>query len=157
MAEKHRTSTWGSCSIVRAVSWFGTRNGAVDRLICGPRPPLWSHQQDKSTRGTKWFALNPKGGAQKHHYSSTWSSSLALVKYVAMAIKIIVQTDGLTVAQSRRCLDHSVGGAITGESGMCRGGNGNYPGNGTVGNHLHISGHGGSGTAFCSPAFLPVK
>ena len=24
-----------------------------------------------STGGTKWFAHNPKGGAQKHHYSST--------------------------------------------------------------------------------------
>lgn len=102
------------------------------------------------TRGTKWFAPIPKEEHRNTTIPQPWSSSLALlVKYV-WHIKIIVQTEGLTVAQSRpgRCLDHLVGGATARESGMCRGGKETTPGNGTVGNHLHISGHGRFWTAF---------
>lgn len=88
------------------------------------------------------------------------SSFLALLVKYAWHIKIIVQTEGLTVAQSRpgRCLDHSVGGATARRIWNVPGvGIETTPGNGTVGNNLHISGHGRFWNCICSPAFLPVK
>lgn len=113
MAEKHRTSTWGSCSIVRLChglgpemeQWIGSYvdRGHLSGLISRtsqPEEPSGSHSI-------------PKEEHRNTTIPQPWSSSLALlVKYV-WHIKIIVQTDGLTVAQSRpgRCLDHSVGGA----------------------------------------------
>lgn len=89
-----------------------------------------------------------------------WSSFLApLVKY-AWHIKIIVQTEGLTVAQSRpgRCLNHSVGGATARRIRNVPGvGIETTPGNGTVGNNSHIPRHGRFWNCICSPAFPPGK
>lgn len=136
------------------------QNGAADRLICGQ-----GHLSGLISRTSQpeepsgWHTI-PKEEHRNTTIPQPWSSFLALlVKYV-WHIKIIVQTEGLTVAQSRpgRCLDHSVGGATARRIRNAPGvGIETTPGNGTGGNHLHISGHGRFWNFICSPAFLPVK
>jgi len=105
----------------------GARNEAMGVLTCGLRPPLWSHQQDMPTN-----LVHTRAPEEKHTHITIpqpWSSFLALlIKYV-WHIKIIVQTEGLTVAQSRpgECLNHSVGGVTARGGQQCaRGGKRNY-------------------------------
>lgn len=127
-------------------------------LSCGLRPSLWSPQQDMPTK-----LVHMQAPEEKHTNITTpqpWSSFLALlIKYV-WHIKIIVQTEGLTVAQSRpgKCLNHSVGGVIArGIRNVPGVGRETTPGNGNVGNNLHILGHERCFNCICSLAFLPLK
>lgn len=111
-------------------------------LTRGRRPSLWSHQQDVPTNLV--YTRDPEEKNTHITIPQPWSSFLALlIKYV-WHIKIIVQTEGLTVAQSRpgKCLNHSVGGVTArGISNVPGVGRETTPGNGTVGNNLHILGH----------------
>lgn len=100
---------------------------------------------------------------EKHTNITTpqpWSSFLALLVKYAWYIKIIVQTEGLTVAQRRpgKCLHHSVGGVTArGIRNVPGVGIETTPGNGTVGTNLYLLGHGSFWNCIRSPAFPPPK
>lgn len=143
--------TWGPRSLVSLCYDLGSE------WSCGVAP-VWTQQYDMPTKWSDWPTHRPqsKAEAHKYHYFSTLSSFLALLVKYAWYIKIIVQTEGLTVAQSRpgKCLNHSVGGVAAGAVGNVPGvGTETTPGNGIVGNNLHILGHGRFWNCICSLHF----
>lgn len=86
--------------------------------------------------------VHTQGPPKEQHMNVTipqpWSSCLALPVKYAQYIKINVQTEGLTVAQSRpgKCLNHSVGGETArGVRNVPGAGTETTPGNGTVGSN----------------------